>query len=135
MIKYLFSLLFIFTQIIWATNVKFDKEVSIDSSLKKEITKYWTDRGEEEFKKTYSQELPYLQYIHSKDWYRRFFKNAPDISVIKIKNIKNSNDNSYIFGILLYFKYNPKSPTFLYDKWLKIDNKWYHKYNDNPLPI
>jgi len=135
MIKYILASLFIFSQILWATNIKFSKDILLSNDLKQEITNYWKDRGEEEFKKTYSQELPYLQYIHSKEWYRNFFRNAPSIALIKVEKIKKSTDKSYILAILLYFKYNPKSPTFLYDKWIKIDGKWYHKYDDNPLPM
>ena len=134
MIKYLFVLFFLFSQIVWATNVRFAKDIALSSDLKQEISNYWKNRGEEEFKKTYSQELPYLQYIHSKEWYHNFFRNAPSISLVKIKKIKKFTNKSYLLDILLYFKYNPNSPTFLYDKWIKVDGKWYHKYNDNPLP-
>lgn len=135
MTKYIVSLLFILAQISWATDVTFTKDVSIENDLKNEIVAYWKNRGEREFKKTYTKELPYLQYLHSQKWYKTFFANAPEISLITVKGIKKYNDENYTFSILIHFEYNPDSPTFLYDKWMKIDGKWYHKYNDNPLPM
>jgi len=105
--------------------------VSIDNSLKTKFTKYWTYRANREFSKTYKYELPYLQYIHSKEWYEDFFMLAPRIKKIDIKNIKCKNNICFI-GMILKIG---KNKTYFRDKWIKVDKIYYHRFNDNPLPM
>ena len=126
----IFSLL---SSLLFATIVEIPSEIHLDSDLTKSFQKYWKNRGEREFDKTYDQELPYLQYIHSRKWYKDFFIDAPKFRKVLIKKVHSCTQNVCILGILL-FK-DTSSPIYLYDKWIRVNDKWYHRYSDSYLPI
>ena len=122
-----FSLSFIF-----ATTVEIPHKIHLEPSLVKNFQKYWEKRGERRFNEIYNKELPYLQYLHSQKWYKNFFVNAPKFKKVLVKKIHSCTQNVCILGILLF---KDSSPIYLYDKWIKVNGKWYHRYNDSPLPV
>jgi len=117
---------------LFATDIIF--KLDIPNALKERFIEYWSNRGEKKFNVTYSMELPYLQYIHSKNWYKNFFSSAPTITKIEVLNKKQCTKKSCLLWMALY-KQNYQEPIYLYDKWLKINGMWYHKYDDSILPI
>jgi hypothetical protein len=110
--------------------VNFANGVLMKSDLKNKFIQYWSLRAEKKFDKTYKFEMPYLRYLYSKDWYEDFFSTAPKIRKISIKKIDCKNNICRI-GIVLYTKRNY---IYIFDKWIKVDNVWYHRFNDRLLP-
>jgi len=105
--------------------------LSMDKNLKNNFSKYWTYRAKRSFSDTYKYELPYLQYIHTKEWYEDFFMSAPRIKKIAVTKI-DCKDNICYIPMLLKIG---KAKVYFKDKWIKVDKNWYHKFNDNPLPM
>jgi len=117
----------------FATEVVVPSSLKLPQGLKERFVSYWEKRGEKKFSKTYSYEIPYLQYLHSRDWYQNFFIDAPQFKVIAIHKLYECGTKSCILGIKLYRK-KSSDPIYLHDKWIKIDGVWYHKYRDSYLP-
>ena len=116
-------------------SVEFDFTKNIENkSLKKSFQNYWENRGNKRFYKTYAYELPYLDYLHTQEWYEDYFAKAMRIKKITVKKVICKDEKCRID-----FVFNPKSKPrdedFHIDSWLKMDGKWYHSYNDNPLPV
>ena len=128
-------MLIFFLQQLNAAQVVVKEDKKLPEALKQRVTHYWSSKGDKEFEKSYSYELPYLQYLHTEHWYEKFFQNAPKFSKIELKKITKKNNTTFILGLLLYPKFAPNSPTYLYDKWINIDGIWYHKYIDSAIPI
>ena len=112
---------------------KFHSDVKIPKTLEKTLKQYWQYRCDKHFDKSYSYELPYLDFLHTKKWYENFFANQREFKKIEVKKVAKKRDDVVIMGILLYPS-KGHDPIFLYDKWIKLDKKWYHKYDDRPLP-
>jgi hypothetical protein len=128
--KYIF---FLFTfNFLFALEIIFPKNISIDNNLKSRFIQYWNFRGNLIFSKSYNFEMPYLKYLYTKTWYKNFFKNAPKIKKISIINIDCKNQ---ICKINFNAKIRKIGYIYYSDKWIKIDNTWYHRFNDNPLPF
>ncbi len=119
-----------------ANIVQVDKNVAMKSKLKERVVQYWENRSKKQFSKTYSYELPYQTYVHSKRWYENFFQNAPRFTKVVIKKIQ-CDQHVCTIGLLLFPEDMSGSydTVFLYDKWIVIDGVWYHKFNDVSLPI
>lgn len=116
---------------LFAVDITYNKGVLIPESLKNSFNKYWSLRADKRFYKTYQYELPYLNYLHSQEWYEDFFSTAPRIKKIKVKWVKCTKTKCKIGMILKIGKEN----VFYIDTWVNVDNRWYHKYNDNALPF
>ena len=127
-------LFFLIALIVNAAEISFEKNLKIPKLLEKRVTSYWKYRADKLFEKTYSYELPYLNYLHTELWYEKFFQNSSKFSKIRVKKVGKCDKTSCILGILLIPKFSPDDPIFIYDKWIKIDKIWYHKYDDSPLP-
>ncbi len=121
-----------FSSTLFSTTIEMSDKVQLDPNLKQRFENYWAKRGEGIFDSVYDQELPYLRYLHSRSWYKNFFANAPKFKKVVIKRIHSCTKNVCILGILLF---KDSSPIYLYDKWIKINGKWYHRFNDSPLPV
>jgi len=115
---------------LFALEINFSSGVLMQSNLKKRFVEYWNNRAHKQFYKTYDLELPYLKYLYSKDWYEDYFSNAPRIKKISIKRV-NCKDNICKIGMVLKIY---KNSVYYTDKWIKVDNVWYHRFNDNALP-
>jgi hypothetical protein len=114
----------------FSIEINFAGGVLMKSDLKNRFVEYWSYRAKKRFYKTYGFEMPYLRYLYSQDWYEDYFSTAPRIKKISIKKIDCKNDICKI-GIILYFG---KNYSYYTDKWVKVDNIWYHRFNDRPLP-
>ena len=128
-----FVLPFLLILSLFGTEITFDKNLNIESSLKQKFQTYWELRGKKRFYKTYNMEIPYLNYLHNQDWYEDYFANAPRIKKIVVKKIECKNEKCNI-SMIFYPQYNPNDYSFIKDIWVKVNNNWYHRYNDNPLP-
>ncbi len=118
----------------FAFGVEFDTtKVSINKSIEKQFKTYWTNRGEKKHAKNYGLELPYLQFLHDKKWYENFFANASIIEKVEVVKVVKESKDEIILGINLYLE-NRKDPVWFNDKWLNVEGKWYHKYDDSLLP-
>ena len=115
----------------WACEFKSD--VKLPKNLAETMHEYWGYRCDKTFGKSYPHELPYLDFLHTRKWYEDFFANQRKFKKIEIKKVAKKSDDVVIVGILLYPS-KGHDPIFLYDKWIKLDKKWYHKYDDRPLP-
>jgi len=115
--------------------VKVPETLKLPKDLKVRILNYWENRSKKNFEATYQIELPYLKYLHTKEWYEKFFQDATLFSKVKIKKITQCDENICTVGLLLNPKFSPETNIFLYDKWIKVDNLWYHKYVDSALPM
>ena len=108
------------------------KEIT-NSSLQKSFKAYWGARADKKFYKTYAFEVPYLNYLHTQDWYEDYFAKSMRMKKITIKKVVCKDEIC-----MIHFVFNPKSKPkdehYLIDNWLQLDGKWYHSYNDNPLP-
>ena len=115
----------------FSLEINFANGVLMKSDLKERFVNYWNYRAHKEFSKAYNFEMPYLRYIHSKEEYEDFFANAPRIKKISVKRI-DCKDNFCIIGmdISIY-----KKTFYKIDKWIKVDNTWYHRYDDRVLPF
>lgn len=114
----------------FSLEINFANGVLMQSDLKNRFVDYWNYRAHKEFDKTYNYEMPYLKYLHSKEEYEDYFEDAPRIKKIIVKNINCKNNICYISLLLkIYHNY-----VFFKDKWVKVDNIWYHRYNDMLLP-
>lgn len=125
--KLLFLILAVFS---FALEINFANGVLMPSNLKNRFISYWSFRANKEFYKTYKFELPYLKYIHPKEEYEDFFADAPRIKRISIKNISCKNNICYIGMVLSIYK----NKVYYKDKWIKVDNVWYHRFKDSALP-
>ena len=115
-------------------SVEFDFQKKIEErALEKSFTNYWEARGAKKFYKTYDYELPYLNYLHSQEWYEDFFSRAMRIKKMVVKKVKCKEEKCRI-EFNFYTKSAPKESHYLQDDWINVDGKWYHVYNDNPLP-
>ncbi len=131
---YFIVIIFLASSLYASVVIKIDNGVKLKKALKNRVETYWKARAKKDFETSYKFELPYLNYIHSEDWYEIFFQNASKFSKIELKKIKSCNKSICIIGLLLRYRFNPDNFIFLYDKWIKVDGIWYHKYDDNPLP-
>jgi hypothetical protein len=114
----------------FALEINFANGVLMQSDLKSRFIKYWQNRANKYFFKTYDLEMPYLRYLYSKEWYEDYFSLAPRIKKISIKKIDCKDNICYIHMLLKINKNN----VYYKDKWVKVDGIWYHRFNDNPLP-
>ena len=114
----------------FSLEINFANGVLMKSDLKKRFVNYWNYRAHKEFSKAYNFEMPYLRYIHPKEEYEDFFANAPRIKKISVKKIECKGNVCYVGMVLKIYK----NEVFYKDKWIKVDNTWYHRYRDRALP-
>ena len=117
-----------------AAEVSIPKNIQISKNLENRISDYWGKRAENDFKSTYSIELPYLNYIHSRKWYKKCFHNAATFSNVDIIKVFKCDSEICTLGLELTDEDTTDSKIFIKDKWINIDNTWYHRYDDSPLP-
>ncbi len=130
--KRLTLVLLLLASSLFAAEFDFKTDI-IDASLKSSFKTYWNYRADKKFYKTYSYELPYLDYLHSQDWYEDFFAKSMRLKKIVIKKVQCKDEKCKI-AFVFYTKSMPKDGHYFTDEWVNLDNKWYHSYNDNPLP-
>ena len=124
---------FIITVNLFSIEIDFDKNLSLDNRLKNTFIQYWEKRAKKRFDQTYRYEAPFLRYLYTKDWYIKYFLNAPKIKKIVVKSIDCNIDQS-ICKIKMLIKV--KKYFHLYtDRWINVDKIWYHRFNDKPLPL
>lgn len=116
---------------LYATKVIVKEKIPQD--LKERFVTYWSYRGEGNFEESYAMELPYLQYLHSKKWYISYFFYAPRFYKVTLYRKEKCQSDICEVWLALY-KDKASEPIYLKDKWIKIGNRWYHKYRDSALP-
>ncbi len=126
------KLIIFFATFLFSAQITFNNSLLIPSSLKEKFISYWQARANKEFYKTFNYEMPYLRYLYSKDWYEDFFSSSPRFKSIYVKNFE-CKGNICFFTLLLKPKYS-KDTIFYKDKWVKVDNTYYHRFNDLLLP-
>lgn len=125
--KLIFLIIAVFS---FGLEINFASGILMKSSLKNRFVNYWNYRAHKEFYKTYKFELPYLKYIHPKEEYEDFFNDAPRIKKVMVKHLECKDNICYVGMVLkigreyVYYK----------DKWIKVDNIWYHRFKDSALP-
>jgi len=125
------KLLIFFAIFAFSLEINFSNGVLMKSNLKNRFIYYWSARANRDFKDAYKYEMPYLQYIHSLEWYEDFFITAPRIKKIKIKKIDCKGNICYVSMLLKI----GKNYIFYKDKWIKVDKIWYHRFRDKALPF
>jgi hypothetical protein len=102
--------------------------------LKKRFQEYWEYRSQNNFQASYEYELPYLKLLKNKQAYQSFFSNNK-YSNISLKKVSSGNNQEADIALLWIKKYNVNGETSQYqDKWVYIDNNWYHYYHASILP-
>lgn len=125
---------FVFTFMLYGDcKVDVNSSLKIDKELKQKVSFYWKNKGERRYSDIYNLELPYLNFIHTKDWYEDYFNGAPKYSKVEVYDVKSVSKEIVEFKLKIYFP-NQKEPVWLGDRWIKVNKSWYHKYNDSPLP-
>ncbi|BCD68943.1 hypothetical protein [Nitratiruptor sp. YY09-18] len=95
---------------------------------------YWNCMSQKDFKCTYQYEMPHQRFLHDFTWYKEFNRGnrknykikvleivpkRENVTYIKSKFISADNQISYIF----------------WDRWYKVNGKWYHKMKVSLLPL
>ncbi len=112
-------------------NQEFSKKAQYRDLLT-QASRYWDALSIKDFDESYEYELPYLNFKHNLEWYKKFHSNNKEKYFINIKSIK-SIDLSGVVYIELEYNKNGKTFTFL-DKWIDVNGRWYHKYSDSLVP-
>ncbi|SFP30403.1 hypothetical protein [Hydrogenimonas thermophila] len=125
-------IVFLFVQMLFA--VEFDFKVPLESSLQESFKRYWSLKESESYdlKTLYKMELPYLRYLNPIKKYKLF---VPPLEIKKVevtKIFKNRGDKVEL-GAWLYNFDEEKS--YFHDIWVKMDDKWYHRFIDKILPF
>ena len=110
------------------------KNIDIPAELKSKITTYWKLRYADNYnkKKLYAMELPYLQYLYSPEEYRAFVPPIDYESVVFNKIFK-SKPNMIELGAWL--QYSEDKKFYIHDLWIKVGNRWYHRFIDRLTPF
>ena len=115
-------------------NVSYSKHVKIDSRktklLVKRFIEYWDSRIKGDAQKAWKYELPYQRYMMNFDLYKRLigmYKNAK----IELSAISFRDKNTAIIErkISVHKKIWKKK-----DKWIYVQDNWYHKFYQSIFP-
>lgn len=121
------------------TNVSLDQNISIDenvtlvSNLEERYLQYWEAFSKGEYEKSYAYELPYLNYLKSLQWYKEFHRTRRTDYKVKLLSIDIADNDSNIAYLKSEF-ISPRNTITLLDKWIKVENSWYHYYKQTILP-
>jgi len=106
--------------------------INQDSKLLQRILDYWYLRSMHKFEESYEYELPYQTYLKTFERYADEGATTYRKFRVAITKIEYKNEKSIA---LVYRKYYRKNTELnLSSKWIKIENKWYHKYDYTVFP-
>ena len=103
----------------------------VPHKLAKRYKEYWENFSDNKFDKTYKIELPYLQFIKNISWYKNFRGTSTGNFSIEGVAAKKIDDN--IIHIRTKIISNGQEEKF-YDRWIFVNNVWYHYYYPSLLP-
>lgn len=103
----------------------------IPSDLKKRYLNYWESKSKNDYKVTFTLELPYENYLKPLEEYISFQTATKTKYKIKALNIKKPFIDTFIITSEIDFGYKK---TLQNDKWIEVNGIWYHYYYPNILP-
>lgn len=100
--------------------------------LSKRHQEFWEYFSSKNFDKSYTYELPHLQFLKSLDWYKEF--NTPNIQGYKV--IQLSIEEVEKDKAIVKYRYEKKGHQSLLidDRWVFVDGEWYHYFEFSKLP-
>ena len=116
------------------------KNISYEQNYKKReyllllerFIQYWQNRVDGKIEDAWKYELPYQKYVTGFKQYKSLIGSYKGYH-IQLIEIKQVAPNVVIVTRKVY-KTDPNNATTKYDKWIKIDNTWYHKFYQNVFP-
>ncbi len=93
---------------------------------------YWHLRIKGDMKRAFSYELPYQKYVDGWTGYEEKVKPLNKNLKIELKDINFTSSNVGIVTKIVKIK---NRRLLQKDRWIYIDDRWYHKYHQNILPF
>jgi len=113
-----------------------DPQLKIEEESLKKLAQrdllFWEYYSNKDFEKSYALELPHLRFLKSLEWYKTF--NEPNRKGYKITllSIKSIDDNKAI--IQNKYEDSEENSLILEDRWVLVDEEWYHYFEFSRLP-
>jgi sarcosine oxidase delta subunit len=113
--------------------VTLSADLSIDDDLLERYGEYWTYMSKNDYDRSYEYELPYLNFLKSKEWYKEFQYGGKIDFKVKILSISEDKDDKDVVFVRANYrgKYLDSNIT---EKWINIKGTWYHYYSQSLLP-
>lgn len=114
-------------------NLTIEESVLESENLLERYKEYWYYFGKGDYDNSYEYELPYLNFLKSLEWYKEFHQANQKNYRVTLLSVTVEKNNANI----VYMRSRFTTPTHGYelsDKWLRINNKWYHYYSQSILP-
>lgn len=136
-----FTLLLVITLFFIACENKYtyseiDDNLTIKDKHLKELSmrflSYWDLKSQGKYKETFNYELAYQRYIKPIDEYEQFHKGNRTFFHVKLVSIDLIDKNTAMLTKTMTMD-NGKIYTEV-EKWLYIDNEWWHKVRLSKLP-
>ena len=102
-------------------------------ALKLRNLEYWEYSSMADYDKAFEYELPYLKFLHHKDWYADFHESDTKNYEITIFEIKFDEEEPYVAHVAMMLKYKDRLIE-LRHRWYDINGKWYHRYSPSYIP-
>jgi hypothetical protein len=102
------------------------KDINIDKNLKGKITNFYSYLKNKKLYKMYLLESPSFRYFYPFEKYKAYYKGFKDIKEIKIAKIEKLEPNFNKIYLQIFFSSDLSKPVVYEDRWIKINNKWYH---------
>ena len=102
-------------------------------ALKMRNLEYWEYSSAANYEKSFEYELPYLKFLHHKDWYVGFHESDKKKYRLTIVKIEFDDKESYLAHVVARLEYKDKLIE-LRHKWYNINGNWYHKYSPSYIP-
>jgi hypothetical protein len=108
------------------------KDESLKALSQRDLS-YWEHMSQKEFDASYDYELPYLRYLKSLEWYKNF--NATNNQKFTIKQYDITLVDSHRAIIKHYYHGSDGHSLNLEDRWVLVQNEWFHYFELSKLPI
>lgn len=100
--------------------------------LSKRHQEFWEYFSSKDFEKSYTYELPHLQFLKSLDWYQEF--NAPNLKGYKITQLSIEEVEKDKAIVKYRYEKTGHQSLIIDDRWVFVDGEWYHYFEFSKLP-
>lgn len=108
-----------------------------DPSLKKEFFEYWEIRFNGDTVNLFTKEAPHLQEMIAFQRYHDYMVGAGrnTLNAMEIVDLQSKKEFYKVIKMNLKFTMlnGSENETYIEDKWVKVDGKWYHLFSDRFL--